>query len=156
MATEAQKRKSVQEAIDKVLFKINELEAIVGEFNGNNELLHTKLNEYIQALGALEAVKDDMISGGQPVELAVELIKAVDEGTNPDTFTVQLFRDSMALNQASKGKVDAFRLLQQKLAQQMQVAFPDVAADYQQLRHPDAATAATAGASQPAAAAAPP
>jgi hypothetical protein len=74
MATEAQKRKSVQEAIDKVLFKvrvtnlgsmsggqkatalrvlnihmvshllqINELEAIVGEFNGNNELLHTKL-----------------------------------------------------------------------------------------------------------------
>jgi hypothetical protein len=24
----------------------------------------------------------------------------VDEGTNPDTFTVQLFRDSMALNQA--------------------------------------------------------
>jgi hypothetical protein len=58
--------------------------------------------------------------------------------------------------ECSKGKVDAFRLLQQKLAQQMQVAFPDVAADYQQLRHSDAATAAAAGASQPAAATAPP
>jgi hypothetical protein len=36
--------------------------------------LPARSNEYIQALGALEAVKDDMISGGQPVELAVELI----------------------------------------------------------------------------------
>ena len=69
-ATEAQKRKTVQDAIDRVLFKvppplrrhrqrpharvsssplhalalqINELEAILGEFDGNNELLHTKL-----------------------------------------------------------------------------------------------------------------
>lgn len=26
--------------------------------------------------------------------------RAVDEGTNPDTFAVQLFRDSLAANQA--------------------------------------------------------
>ena len=42
-ATEGGKRKAVQDAIDRVLFKINELEAIVGEFDGNNELLHAKL-----------------------------------------------------------------------------------------------------------------
>jgi hypothetical protein len=29
--------------------------------------------------------------------------RAVDEGTNPDTFTVQLFRDSMAQNQSRWG-----------------------------------------------------
>lgn len=76
-ATEGAKRKAVQDAIDRVLFKvgcnpgglgreagpaalggdrnmlvwpaappvlqINELEAIVGEFDGNNDLLHAKL-----------------------------------------------------------------------------------------------------------------
>lgn len=68
-ATEAARRKNVQDAIDRVLFKvgswargalrlrgtaphlpaprpcpqINELEAILGEFDGQNELLHAKL-----------------------------------------------------------------------------------------------------------------
>lgn len=91
-------------------------------------------NEYLDSLAKLEEVKDGMVGGGQPVELAVELLKwvaprslhvlarpaslaphpptqpptcpacrAVDEGTNPDTFTVQLFRDSMAQNQARWG-----------------------------------------------------
>lgn len=32
-------------------------------------------NEYIAELGKLEGVKDNMIGGGQPVELAVELLK---------------------------------------------------------------------------------
>jgi len=32
-------------------------------------------NEYITELGKLEAAKDDMIGGGQPVELAVELLR---------------------------------------------------------------------------------
>lgn len=32
-------------------------------------------NEYVAELGKLEAAKDDMIGGGQPVELAVELLR---------------------------------------------------------------------------------
>lgn len=32
-------------------------------------------NEYIKELGGLEATKDDMIANGQPVELAVELLR---------------------------------------------------------------------------------
>lgn len=32
-------------------------------------------NEYIAELGKLEAAKGDMIGGGQPVELAVELLR---------------------------------------------------------------------------------
>ncbi|EFN51713.1 hypothetical protein CHLNCDRAFT_54921 [Chlorella variabilis] len=153
-ATEAQKRKTVQDAIDRVLFKINELEAILGEFDGNNELLHTKLNEYIEELTKLDAVKDNMIGAGQQAELAVELLRAVDEGTNPDSFTVQLFRDSMAQNQASKGKVEAFRMLQQRVSQQLQQAYPAVAADYQQLRQPAPAEQAAGAADQQATAAA--
>ncbi|KAI7844466.1 hypothetical protein COHA_001969 [Chlorella ohadii] len=132
--SEAARRKNVQDAIDRVLFKINELEAILGNFTGQNELLHAKLNEYVAELGKLEAAKDDMIGGGQPVELAVELLRAVDEGTNPDSFTVQLFRDSLAQNQASKGKVEAFRSLREQLTQQLAAAFPATVADYQQLR----------------------
>ncbi|PRW33561.1 mediator of RNA polymerase II transcription subunit 10b [Chlorella sorokiniana] len=122
--SEAARRKNVQDAIDRVLFKINELEAILGNFTGQNDLLHAKLNEYVAELGKLEAAKDDMIGGGQPVELAVELLRAVDEGTNPDSFTVQLFRDSLAQNQASKGKVEAFRTLREQLTQQLAAAFP--------------------------------
>lgn len=34
-------------------------------------------NEYVAELGKLEAAKDDMIGGGQPVELAVELLRCV-------------------------------------------------------------------------------
>lgn len=32
-------------------------------------------NEYVAELGRLEAVKDDMSANGQPVELAVELLR---------------------------------------------------------------------------------
>jgi hypothetical protein len=32
-------------------------------------------NEYIDSLAKLESVKDGMVGGGQPVELAVELLK---------------------------------------------------------------------------------
>ncbi|KAL4423221.1 hypothetical protein ABPG77_000013 [Micractinium sp. CCAP 211/92] len=151
--TEAAKRKSVVEAIDRVLFTINELEAILGEFNGQNELLHAKLNEYIEELGKLEGVKDNMVGGGLPVELAVELLRAVDEGTNPDTFTVQVFRDSLAQNQASKGKVEAFRQLRQRTTEQLQQAFPAAVSDYQALRQQPAASG---GAAEAAAAAAVP
>lgn len=116
--------------------------------------------------------------------------RAVDEGTNPDSFTVQLFRDSMAQNQArwvaaachlgrlpvwvglarllllpfptslpvtalcSKGKVEAFRMLQQRVSQQLQQAYPAVAADYQQLRQPAPAEQAAGAADQQATAAA--
>ncbi len=32
-------------------------------------------NEYIEELGKLEGVKDNMVGGGLPVELAVELLR---------------------------------------------------------------------------------
>lgn len=34
-------------------------------------------NEYVEELGRLEGVKDNMTGGGQPVELAVELLRYV-------------------------------------------------------------------------------
>jgi hypothetical protein len=54
----------------------------------------------------------------------------------------------------SKGKVEAFRVLQQQLAEKMQAAFPAVAADYQHLRQQSVAApeAAAAAAAAPAAA----
>lgn len=64
-------------------------------------------------------VQQHQQSCGQPVGLAAEhglgmpsahaptlpaVCRAVDEGTNPDSFTVQLFRDSLAQNQARCGR----------------------------------------------------
>ena len=34
-------------------------------------------NEYVEEMGRLEGVKDNMTGGGQPVELAVELLRWV-------------------------------------------------------------------------------
>ena len=42
------------------------------------------------------------------VDVPVELLRAIDEGGNPDVFTAELFERANRSNQLSKGKAEAF------------------------------------------------
>ena len=42
------------------------------------------------------------------VDVPVDLLRAIDEGGNPDVFTAQIFEHANRANQLSKGKAEAF------------------------------------------------
>lgn len=43
-----------------------------------------------------------------PVDVPVDLLRAIDEGGNPDVFTADIFERANRGNQLSKGKAQAF------------------------------------------------
>lgn len=48
----------------------------------------TRSNEYIEALGRLYASREGLVGPrGEPVEVAAELLTALDDGGNPDSWT---------------------------------------------------------------------
>ena len=42
------------------------------------------------------------------VDVPVDLLRAIDEGGNPDVFTAEVFERANRANQLSKGKAEAF------------------------------------------------
>jgi hypothetical protein len=50
---------------------------------------------------------------GAPYEVPVELLAYVDDGGNPDAFIIDVIRSAAAANEAAKGKVEAFRYVEE-------------------------------------------
>ena len=46
---------------------------------------------------------------GEAFEVPVELLRYLDDGGNPDVFVAEVVRSCQAANEASRGKVVAFR-----------------------------------------------
>ena len=42
------------------------------------------------------------------VDVPIDLLRAIDEGGNPDVFTAEVFERANRANQLSKGKAEAF------------------------------------------------
>eukprot|EP00887_Chlorella_sp_A99_P003272 scaffold9.g3272.t1 len=101
----------IKGAIERLLNKIQELEGMVSNFQGDNELLHRRINEYVEELGKLYAARSSLVP--------VELLASMDDGGNPDTWTQDLFRSAILHNQGSKGRVQAVRALRDGLAQRL-------------------------------------
>lgn len=91
-------------------------------------------NEYLAELAKLQGLRDSLSPGGVPIEVPIELLRYVDDGGNPDVFTVDAIKASVAANQISKGKAEAFRQLKDRTTQKLKEAFPEDITDYQQLR----------------------
>jgi len=67
-------------------------------------------NDYIASLKSLHSTAAPLVrSPGQPYEVPLELLQYLDDGGNPDIFMKDVMRSVVAANQASKGKVLAFR-----------------------------------------------
>ncbi|KDD75001.1 hypothetical protein H632_c932p0 [Helicosporidium sp. ATCC 50920] len=74
---------------------------------------------------------------GRVPEVAIELLKYLDDGDNPDTFTDDIFRAGLVANQVSKGKFTAFRKLEESLSTHLEAKFPEEWQEYQTLRKGD-------------------
>uniref|UniRef100_A0A1D2A479 Mediator of RNA polymerase II transcription subunit 10 n=1 Tax=Auxenochlorella protothecoides TaxID=3075 RepID=A0A1D2A479_AUXPR len=127
--------REVKATIDATLLKIAELNAIIQDYQGEPGLLPSKLEEYSLCLKQLVAQKDGLLAqDGTPIEVAVEMLRRIDEGDNPDAFTSAVFRSSLAANQACKGKVEAVRDLRTAVHARFKTAFPEEMQRYDRLR----------------------
>ncbi|KAL4515806.1 hypothetical protein Ndes2526A_g00510 [Nannochloris sp. 'desiccata'] len=135
MSNPVEQRKAVRESIDGVLAKITELETTITDFNGDNPALNLKLNEYTASLQSLHTAGMALLGrNGAPYEVPVELLTYIDDGGNPDAFIIDLIRSAAVANEAAKGKVEAFRTLEEGLLEDIQSQFPEIIADYKALR----------------------
>ena len=76
----------------------NAASADVGGANARRE----KFQKDLQSLQQ----KRDLLA----VDVPVDLLRAIDEGGNPDAFTAQIFERANRANQLSKGKAEAFAI----------------------------------------------
>lgn len=139
--------KVVRESVDALLLRIAEFEAAVRECDGDPDALSARARAYLGALSDLRAQRDALVAGGgAPTEVAVEMLQAVDDGENPDAVTEDIFRSSLAANQAAKGKAVAFGRLADALADQLRERLPEEQLAYERLRAPPSAEVAPAAA----------
>ncbi|GFZ16370.1 mediator complex, subunit Med10 [Actinidia rufa] len=63
----------------------------------------------------------------------------IDDGKNPDEFTLDVLNVCIAKNQITKGKADAFKSLRRHLLQEPEQAFPDEVESYREIHATSAA-----------------
>lgn len=67
-------------------------------------------------------------------QIPIDVIRLVDEGKNPDEFTKDLINNCIQRNQATKGKVEAFKALRKHLLEEIEDAYPEETEAYRALR----------------------
>lgn len=67
-------------------------------------------------------------------QIPVDVVRFVDEGRNPDEFTKDLINNCIQRNQATKGKVDAFKTIRKHLLEEIEDAYPEETEAYRALR----------------------
>jgi mediator of RNA polymerase II transcription subunit 10 len=68
------------------------------------------------------------------IPIPLEVVRFIDDGRNPDEFTKDLLNSCVQRNQATKGKVDAFKALRKNLLEEIEDAFPEETEAYRLIR----------------------
>lgn len=132
-------RQGLKAAIKDALLKTYELQATVGDFNGDQDLLSGRVDALLASFKALHGRRDEAA-----FNVPVDLVRFVDEGGNPDAFFGSATRAALRDNQAAKGKVTALESFREAILTEADKAFPEDAATYRQLTGTPAAVAASA------------
>ena len=123
-------RKLLKEAIEATLWKIDEIESSLANYDGDGDLLAQRISDLHSSLGNLA---QPQIREGAAVDVPVELLAALDDGLAPDAFIVQVFRRANRSNQLSKGKAAAVAALKDALLSEAAVKFPEAARAYKEV-----------------------
>lgn len=123
-------RKLLKDAIEATLWKIDEIESSLANFDGDGDLLAQRISDLHSSLGNLA---QPQTREGAAVDVPVELLAALDDGLAPDAFTVQVFRRANRANQLSKGKAAAVSALRDALLSEASVKFPEAARAYKEV-----------------------
>ncbi|KAK9811481.1 hypothetical protein WJX72_004659 [[Myrmecia] bisecta] len=120
----APRKATFKDSIQRVLWKIHELEATISDFSGDQELLFQRLNEYTAELAHLQEQSEHV----KDYNIPVEILKYVDEGGNPDEFTRDVFKRALHSNQLVKGKTECIRDFRDAILSEARSAYPQEAA----------------------------
>ncbi|GAX84146.1 hypothetical protein CEUSTIGMA_g11569.t1 [Chlamydomonas eustigma] len=66
----------------------------------------------------------------QDLKVPVNMLRYMDDGGIPDSYTAETFKAALADNQASKGKVQAINHLREDLLEQLEKHMPSETEDY--------------------------
>lgn len=126
----SKQQKALLQGVRSSLSTVQELEQTVSHFSGDQNLLDSQVNSLIASLKDLQSKKD--LCGS--TEIPIDILRALDTGSNPDISTLNLFKQGLQENQATKGKVAALEDLRNKLSTEIQQAYPEAAQSYQNLK----------------------
>eukprot|EP00850_Spirogloea_muscicola_P006405 SM000030S11414 [mRNA] locus=s30:569294:570744:- [translate_table: standard] len=94
-------------AVGRALAETHQLERTLGGYRDSSQLLlFERLNGLVKELAAVAEAAD----GCGDARVPLEVVRLIDEGRNPDSFTRDLLQACAARNQATKGRVDAFKV----------------------------------------------
>lgn len=127
---DSKNQKALLQSVRSSLLTVQNLEQTVSNFSGDQSSLDTELNNLVTSLKDLQS-KQTLCSG---IEVPIEVLRALDTGGNPDTSTLDLFRQSLQENQATKGKVYALSQFRDTLSKEAQEAYPEASSHYQALK----------------------
>lgn len=122
-------------AVERALSEVHQLEATVSNYKeSSQQLLFERINNVVRELASIQSA-----ASGCDEQVPVGVISLLDEGKNPDQFARVYMRGCIERNEATRGKVEAFKLLRNHLLAEMEDAFPDEAAAYKEMRTASAA-----------------
>ncbi|KAL3141503.1 hypothetical protein ABBQ32_005064 [Trebouxia sp. C0010 RCD-2024] len=132
-------QKALLQSVRSSLLTVQELEQTVSNFSGDQVLLDTQLNALVASLKDLQSKQT--LCGGS--EVPIEVLRALDIGGNPDISTLDLFKQGLQENQATKGKVQALQQLREDLDKELRQAYPAAFTAYSALKATPASPAPT-------------
>ncbi|KXZ43268.1 hypothetical protein GPECTOR_96g734 [Gonium pectorale] len=133
----------VARALSLVLWKVQELEATIASYDpSHSDLLEERLVQYEGLLSSTRDMLRQRSVGSTEEErrntleerkLPEELVRALDDGVNPDEYLREAFKACRRDNQISKGKAEALQLLFSNLLTDAADVLPNEAAEYRRL-----------------------
>jgi mediator of RNA polymerase II transcription subunit 10 len=130
-ATPQQAMEETIASVQRALALLHQLQQTVSDFKLPSQVvLLERLNGLVTELGVMSTAAQDC-----HIQIPLEVVNLIDEGRNPDEFTKDLLNSCVQRNQASKGKVDAFKALRKSLLEQVEEAFPAETDAYRDIRN---------------------
>ncbi|KAK9716715.1 hypothetical protein RND81_06G252700 [Saponaria officinalis] len=130
-----EKLSEVIKSIEKTLGILHQLYLTVSSFNVASQL------PLLHRINSLVAELDSLMSMSQhcDIQLPLEVLNLIDDGSNPDAFTRDILNSCIAKNQTTKGKTDSFKSLRKHLLEELEQAFPSEVEAYREIRASSAA-----------------
>ncbi|MCO5568299.1 hypothetical protein L7F22_021998 [Adiantum nelumboides] len=120
----------ISASIQHSLALLHQLHCSVSSFTLHSQpTLLDRLNGVMKELSVMHSAAEDC-----HFQIPIDVIRLVDDGKNPDEFTRDLLNNCIQRNQATKGKVDAFKALRKHLLEEVEEAYPEETEAYRALR----------------------
>eukprot|EP01126_Amoeba_proteus_P005129 TRINITY_DN11698_c0_g1_i3.p1 TRINITY_DN11698_c0_g1~~TRINITY_DN11698_c0_g1_i3.p1 ORF type:complete len:169 (-),score=35.38 TRINITY_DN11698_c0_g1_i3:73-519(-) len=114
-------RKELKEETEKIIKTLNDCIAIVEDFKEDScEHFLRKINE--ELMGSFQSLQDKRDCD---IEIPIEVLDYIDQGSNPELYTLGLRDKSLRINEAASGKMRALKDFQSSLETEIASVFPE-------------------------------